>query len=839
MLKSTPISRAVLAVAFFFAAMSASAATLRVLTYNIHHGVGRDNSLNLSRIASVIADSGADIVSLQEVDNGVPRSNNVNQVARLAELTGMQWYFGKARDLNGGAYGNGVLVRQGIDIVSTQNFALPNPNNTEPRAVAQLGLSLDSNSSTAEFNFFATHFAHDSPAGRQQSAQYINSLVASSTVPSILAGDMNFNPGSTAFNITSNQWTDATNIANPGINRSNQIDYVFYRSTSQWNVATAGQFIRNSTTDVASDHYPLLAVLELPNVWPGSALVWNDNSGSTVAFTNGFATGNGNQGIDSSPASPWNAKFNNGRQNLMVGYNGNASLSGATSRTIGSMRIGTNQANSIISGRNGDGIVTTSGTMGLLVSSSIDSSGDLIVGEGGFSGTMNWNSSGTLEIQGRLRVGQSGTGTFNQSNGIVIAGNTAGSLRFIGIGVDPGSNGTYNLDGGILRPSGGFNGTQFRQTLVGDNNATGALNVGNDVGGANTAVLESNDDLIVGRGGGTGTVNVRSDGRIELRTSSNSAEFVIGENGIGTVTQTGGTVTSDSTVRIGGSVNGVGLYAISGGALTTATDGSGTFQIARSGATGTLRISGTASVSHGAELFIATEPNTGSTGRIEITGSQATVQIGQLDNATGGSNGMNETIRWVADANGITPIVISGTGTLTSNRVRLQSPAELAANTGSGSTLTGDGTALELDLSAITGSTSLTLINNLTTDSTHGFFEDGTTKNLFAEGATISGTGFNGTVNISYAGGDGNDVVLNLVAAAIPGDHNSDGVVDAADYVLWRKTGGHAQGYTDWRNNFGATNNSGTGSHTTQVPEPCTGVFILAALGIALAARLR
>jgi hypothetical protein len=42
------------------------------------------------------------------------------------------------------------------------------------------------------------------------------------------------------------------------------------------------------------------------------------------------------------------------------------------------------------------------------------------------------------------------------------------------------------------------------------------------------------------------------------------------------------------------------------------------------------------------------------------------------------------------------------------------------------------------------------------------------------------------------------------------GDYNSDGNVDAADYVVWRKTNINGQqGYTDWRTNFGATGTSG------------------------------
>jgi endonuclease/exonuclease/phosphatase family metal-dependent hydrolase len=823
------LATALLAAAWLLVPSTSPAATLRILTYNIHHGAGTDGVLDLNRIASVISAADPDIVALQEVDNDVPRTNNVNEVARLGELTGMQSYFAKARNLDGGSYGNGVLLRDGISIVTSQNFALPNPDLTEPRVLAQLGLSLDSNPTTAEFNFFATHLAHDSPAGRQQSATFINGLVSSSTVPSILAGDMNFNPGSTAFNIVDNEWIDATNLTNSGKNRANQIDYVFYRSSFQWDVTTAGQFIINSTTNVASDHHPLLAVLELPNVWPGSALIWNVNTGAATAVGDGFATGDGSTNVGDFPASPWSAAYNTGKQNLLIGYNGNATVSGSVTRTIGSLRIGTHQASSIIAGRNSNGTLTASGTMGMVISSTTDSTGDLYVGEGDQIGKMNWNGSGTLEVQGKLRVGQGGTGIFNQAAGVVVAGNTAGSLRFVGIGVNPGSNGTYNLNGGVLRPSGGFAGTQFRQTLVGDDRATGALNVGNDVGAAASAAMESNDDLIVGRNGGTGTLRVRSDGRIELRSNSNQAEFLIGESGTGAVIQTGGTVTSDALVRIGGGSTGNATYTISGGTLATGTDGVALFQIAHSGATGTLRVSGTASVTHGAEMIIADDTNTGSNGRLELAGSQASFRIGQLDNVAGGANGMRETIRWEADAAGITPIVVTGAGALTSNRVRLQSATEVAANADVGASLTGDGVALELNLSAITTSQILTLIDNQTSDPIQGFFERGATTSLYTEGAAILGTGFNGTVHISYFGGSGNDVVLNLVTAIIPGDYNRDGIVDAADYIVWRKTdSANIQGYLDWRANFGRLAGSGQTFGAT-VPEPATALHILVA----------
>jgi hypothetical protein len=134
-----------------------------------------------------------------------------------------------------------------------------------------------------------------------------------------------------------------------------------------------------------------------------------------------------------------------------------------------------------------------------------------------------------------------------------------------------------------------------------------------------------------------------------------------------------------------------------------------------------------------------------------------------------------------------------------------------------------------LNLEAITASTTLMLIDNRTSDAITGFFEDADTTNLYGEGEQIADTGFNGSVTISYVGGNGNDAVLTLIAAGLTGDHNADGIVDAADYVVWRKlnTGGE-QGYLDWKQNFGATLD-GNGSHAN-VPEP--GAWLTFAIGM-------
>ncbi len=95
--------------------------------------------------------------------------------------------------------------------------------------------------------------------------------------------------------------------------------------------------------------------------------------------------------------------------------------------------------------------------------------------------------------------------------------------------------------------------------------------------------------------------------------------------------------------------------------------------------------------------------------------------------------------------------------------------------------------------------------------------------------------------------------VLSVVAPGLPGDYNLNGVVDAADYVLFRKfhgtsntlpndpiggTIGTAQ-YDTWQTNFGAANSAGSGSAIVPVPEPATGALLLLGLVTLLASQSR
>jgi hypothetical protein len=71
--------------------------------------------------------------------------------------------------------------------------------------------------------------------------------------------------------------------------------------------------------------------------------------------------------------------------------------------------------------------------------------------------------------------------------------------------------------------------------------------------------------------------------------------------------------------------------------------------------------------------------------------------------------------------------------------------------------------------------------------------------------------------------------VLGWTAAPeLAGDFNQDGAVDAADYVVWRKSSGTQDSYDVWRAHFSQSLGSGLGHSTSPVvPEPATMLLLI------------
>ena len=247
-----------------------------------------------------------------------------------------------------------------------------------------------------------------------------------------------------------------------------------------------------------------------------------------------------------------------------------------------------------------------------------------------------------------------------------------------------------------------------------------------------------------------------------------------------------------------------------------------------------------------------------------------------------------------SQAGGTASLTVSNQGVVAANSMRIWSPGTLAGNgtvqanvINSGHVRPGNsagvldivgnytqqvGAALEIELGGITpalqydslavtgaatlgGTLIVSLINNFTPMAGNSFqilTANGGLTGTFAT-EVLPALTTNLVWQVEYSN---NSILLGvaLSGGGLPGDYNLDGTVDAADYVVWRKSEGttnilpndqlggtiDSRQYNQWRANFGATADgaaavaasSATGSDSATVPEPTTLVFVCSSLAI-------
>ena len=249
----------ILAAAFVAAApvsQPQGATALRVVSYNIKHGRGMDDAVNLERTAAVVRPLQPDVVGLQEVDDKATRSGGVDQAEAMGKLLGMHHAFGKFMDYQGGAYGMAILSRH--PIVRSESVMLPRGN--EPRVALVVHVRLPDGRTIAVVN---VHFDWVNDDGfRFAQAETLAKFLDGLTVPFVLIGDFNDVPDSRTLALFRARATEARKPAGQSFTFSStaperEIDYVFYAPAT---VFAAGE-VRVIDERVASDHRPVFAVL--------------------------------------------------------------------------------------------------------------------------------------------------------------------------------------------------------------------------------------------------------------------------------------------------------------------------------------------------------------------------------------------------------------------------------------------------------------------------------------------------------------------------------------------------------------------------------------------------
>jgi len=164
---------------------------VRLVTWNIHGGLGRDGRRDLARIAALLSDMRADVAALQEVGDAHRRHSErelADQAAWLGRRLGFFVAYGPNLVLQGQPYGNAILSR--FPITHAHNYDLSVPRR-EPRGCLRADLSLPGDQS---LHLFDLHLGLSGGERRQQAAMLFSADLLRDTAlaaPLVLCGDFN------------------------------------------------------------------------------------------------------------------------------------------------------------------------------------------------------------------------------------------------------------------------------------------------------------------------------------------------------------------------------------------------------------------------------------------------------------------------------------------------------------------------------------------------------------------------------------------------------------------------------------------------------------------------
>jgi len=142
--------------------------TMKLLSYNIQYGKGKDDRVDIGRILEEI--EGADIIALQELDRFWPRTDYADQVEQITTaMPDYFWVFGAGVDLHADTsstenkgvrrqFGNLVLSR--FPIISSRHHLLPKYGSTGPLSLQRSAIEATILCGKQLLRFYSVHLTH-------------------------------------------------------------------------------------------------------------------------------------------------------------------------------------------------------------------------------------------------------------------------------------------------------------------------------------------------------------------------------------------------------------------------------------------------------------------------------------------------------------------------------------------------------------------------------------------------------------------------------------------------------------------------------------------------------
>ncbi|HUH32513.1 MAG TPA: endonuclease/exonuclease/phosphatase family protein [Daejeonella sp.] len=237
-------------------------ASLKVMSYNIHHAnpPSKPGFIDLDAIARVIRREKPHLVALQEVDVNTGRSGRLNQAAELARKLRMNFVFAKAIDYDGGEYGLAILSKYPLSETVIHQLPTDSASKGEPRILLTGKINLPGG---REIRFGNTHLDSETDSlNRHMQINEINRISQKETLPFILAGDLNADPGTGVIRTLDSQFKrtcEPCQFTYPAVNPQKAIDFIAVKSRTRMQIISH----RVLNESYASDHLPIAAVLKL------------------------------------------------------------------------------------------------------------------------------------------------------------------------------------------------------------------------------------------------------------------------------------------------------------------------------------------------------------------------------------------------------------------------------------------------------------------------------------------------------------------------------------------------------------------------------------------------
>lgn len=231
----------------------------RIVTYNIHSGIGRDKKQDYKRIGQFLASSGADVVLLQEMDTRPPERDTAQDVRDICAENTFKLIPSPAIKEADGWYGNAILTR--FDVLSNDTVDV-SQSGRQPRNVQIVELKTEKTPLTV----VNTHKGLKKLERRSQFSllhEHLSQRLKEKQTPLVLAGDFNeWQFFSKAFKgLNSLLFQQKVGATFPSHFPVFSLDRVWVTDDIK---VKACRKLKNAKTRVYSDHLPVLIDIELP-----------------------------------------------------------------------------------------------------------------------------------------------------------------------------------------------------------------------------------------------------------------------------------------------------------------------------------------------------------------------------------------------------------------------------------------------------------------------------------------------------------------------------------------------------------------------------------------------